>query len=954
MFSRPCLLAALLAGPALVPAATPKAPPPPAEYDVLLRYGIEGFRNERILQFQEMKRYLKGAGFEEDPADPGEPLDPKRTQIHGTIASAKARSVLAQRNVQSIRLQPRDAKLEDKAKPVRVDLQLLSALDPNRQRLLREQVLQVLRALGFQEGAGYDDRNFSRVVGSLPAGQVEVAAGDLRRLPAGWALLGRTVLTDLRNSPGGTEVLRRILDDWYDAPKGKRLVQQMLNRWRINPAAAPLLASLPADVVNSNTGFDRTTVEVRLLYQLVEHPAAVEPLTALLAEVLKSPDARDLMDLFLKRISVQLRTLDLPLLFRTPAAVRVVEVLPDMPLPRPRTPPPEVPAGQEKLTPDLRELLADAGRADTTQRLELVFARAPEERDRAWRRLLAQTVPELLLEGQLGPVVTVKAPARSALLLATLPEIAAVRLPRVARSQFQADPGRLRDNFQPLQSSGVARLHQLGQRGKNQRAAVVDSDFRGWRQLRGHQLPANTRLLDLTAERNRDLQPDPETAGPADEIGPGTRYALALAKAAPAVELTLIRIDAGAPYQLQTVARAINGDTPDSIALDRRLAELETDRVILRERKDKLLEERRVTLDDFGADDNAFIRRAEYFLDQRLFDLEEGEYQERVHRYLQLQRDVRGLKGVKVVASALVWTDGYPAEGTSTLSRYFDDRPFRAALWFQAAGNTRGQAWSGLFRDVNDNAIMEFAPPTAQLPKENWTRELNFLDWQDAAGTTVEEVPANTRLRLTLQWREAHDPDYHRTGDDPYLAPLARLKIVVLYQPDPRGDQQPSDDLEVVAETVGEPQRLERTASSGTYEHILQVPITRPGRYAIRIEGRAPTGVRPPEAPALPGGKRVGELKPRLFVDTLSGPGKAVLRDFATEEGSLGMPADAQKVITVGAADGNNQRAPFSAGGPLHGRELLTKPDLLAYDQLDDGQAPAWPPASPPASPPRQ
>jgi len=942
MFHRPCLFAlALLVFPALGLAAEPKAPLPPAEYDVLIRYYLEGFRNERILQFQEMKRFLADIGFQEDPDDAGEPLDPKNTRIHGSIASGRARNILAQRHVVSIRLQPRDKPPEDKAQPVRVHLELYPGLDPLRQRLLRDQVLQVLKALDFKEGAGYDDRGFTRVVGSLPAGQVETAAGDLRRHPAGWGLLSRTMLSDLRNSQGGTEVLRHILDDWYDHPQGKKLVQAALNLWRVTPPGGSLLAELPAEVVNSDSGTDRTTVEVRLLYQLIEHPSAVKPLADLLADVLKSPGAHDLMDLLIKRLSARLSTLDLPLLFRTPLAVRVVEVFPGMPLPVPRPPLPEIPAGQEKFTPDLRELLADPALAETPLHLEVILAFTPEDSDLTWRRLLFQTASALDLEGRLGPVVTVKAPAKAALALGALPEVAVVRLPRLAQPQLQVDPARARENFQPLQMSGVARLHQLGQRGKGQRAAVIDSDFRGWRQLLGHQLPAHTRLLDLTRERNLELEPDKE-GGPTNELGQGTRCALALIKAAPAVELSLIRIDPGSPYMVQTIARAINGDLPDSIAMGRRLAELDRDRVLLGVEKDKLLEDRRIVLDNFGVEDNDFIERESYWLRQSLFDMKEQEYQERVQRFLQLQKDVRDLKGVRIVASALLWPDGYPTDGTSTLSRYFDDRPFRGALWFQAAGNTRGQAWSGLFRDANGNAVMEFAPMTDRLPRDSWTRELNFLAWRDVTGATTEEVPANTRLRLTLQWREAHDPEYLRNGEDPYLKPLARLKLVLLYQPDPRGEKQPSDDLEVVAETVGEPQRLDRSASAGTYEHVLEFRTTKPGRYVVRVEGRAPEGVRPADAPVLPGGRRVGELYPRLFVETLQAPsasaGQAVLRDFATEAGSLGMPADAQKVITVGAVDVSDQREAFSAGGPLHGRELLVKPDVLAYDQVEDGR----------------
>src|SRR5205823_1154718 len=135
--------------------------------------------------------------------------------------------------------------------------------------------------------------------------------------------------------------------------------------------------------------------------------------------------------------------------------------------------PAEVPPEQEKLTPDLRELLADAGQAATTRRLEVILALTPEERDDTWRRLLLRAVPGLDLEGRLGPVVTVKAPVKGAVDLAAIPEVAVVRLPRVARPQLQTDPARVRENFQPLQSSGLARLHRLGMRGAGQRVAVV-------------------------------------------------------------------------------------------------------------------------------------------------------------------------------------------------------------------------------------------------------------------------------------------------------------------------------------------------------------------------------------------------------------------------------------------------------------------------------------------------
>src|SRR5262249_25291338 len=148
---------------------------------------------------------------------------------------------------------------------------------------------------------------------------------------------------------------------------------------------------------------------------------------------------------------------------------------------------------------------------------------------------------------------------------------------------------------------------------------------------------------------------------------------------------------------------------------------------------------------------------------------------------------LKALKGIRVVANSLVWSEGHPVDGSSALSRYFDDRPFGAALWFQAAGDTRGQAWTGMFRDADENGVMEFAAAEQRLPAGSWTRELNSLAWQPLHGKTVRDLPAKTRVRLTLQWREAHDPLPWKTGEDLYRQPLAQLRLVVLYQPDPSG-----------------------------------------------------------------------------------------------------------------------------------------------------------------------
>ena len=67
-----------------------------------------------------------------------------------------------------------------------------------------------------------------------------------------------------------------------------------------------------------------------------------------------------------------------------------------------------------------------------------------------------------------------------------------------------------------------------------------------------------------------------------------------------------------------------------------------------------------------------------------------------------------------------------------------------------------------------------------------------------------------------------------------------------------------------------------------------------------------------------------------MFVTTLTGAGRVVLSDFATGEGSVGAPADAREVITVGAADAAGKPLPGSASGTAFGAELLTAPAVLS------------------------
>jgi hypothetical protein len=822
MTSKPALAIAsallALAAPAF---AQPAVPKPPAEYDVVLRYRIDAFRTEHIVQFDQMVQYLNSIGFQKTSEFEDERESRAIDKMQGVIASASARQLLTERHVKTILLIPRGAKIfadpekPNPDQPLRVQLELGTLLDPTRQPVLADQVREVLGKLGFREAVGYDNRGHTRLVGMLPAGAVFNA-----------------LLSDLHKDAVG--------------------------------------ATLPAP-------------------------------------------------------------------FRAVTPVRVVEVMAGMPPVAEHPPLPAVPKGTEKLAPDLRALLADKEAAAKPTRMEVILSFTPAAAERDWIKPLRQAAPSLAIDGRLGQLVSVHGLPEQMPAVAALPFVSTVRLPASARPQAQdaPAPANLRE---ALRAAGLERLHGLGHRGKGVRVAVIDGDFRGWQGLVGKDLPDGTTLVDLTRARNRDLQPDPAPGDP-QALGHGTRCAQLLMQAAPEAALTLIRIAPAAPYQLQEAARFINGENVRSLSLANRADELEDDHLTLETERKPLLEERRFILNAIEDPDVFKKRWAEYKKKQDDFDRRERDYHDRLARYLQLQRDLRGLKGVAVVACPLVWNEGHPVDGGSTLSRFFDDRPFKAAVWFQSAGNTRGQAWTGLFRDADGNGVMEFAAPGTRLPAGRWTPELNFLAWQPHDGRTGPDIPAKARLRVSLQWREAHDPEFLNRGEDPFRTPLADLRLVVLRQRDPSGTKLPADDLEVVAQSVGLPQRLDNQPAAATYEQSVEFTAEAGGRYVLRVEGRAPASIRPASAPTLPAAQRTSELRPRVFVETLSGGGRAILADFTTDRpgrdldgGSLGMPADAHRVITVGAADRTSKPEPYSAAGPPMNLELLPKPNVLAFD----------------------
>jgi len=103
----------------------PPAPPPPAQYDVQIRYDIDAFRNERVAQYRELLKSLKQVGFvlDQSKVEDSDPENVNATRLYGTVSADKAREILLVRNVHTILLVPKGVKLDDKA-TVRVQLEL--------------------------------------------------------------------------------------------------------------------------------------------------------------------------------------------------------------------------------------------------------------------------------------------------------------------------------------------------------------------------------------------------------------------------------------------------------------------------------------------------------------------------------------------------------------------------------------------------------------------------------------------------------------------------------------------------------------------------------------------------------------------------------------------------------------------------------------------------------------
>ena len=844
-----------------------KVPKPPENYDVHLRYRIQADRNERVLQFEAMTKYMGSLGFKEAESEEGDqaPFDPTAEMMSGIISSQNARDLLRDRRVQTIHLAPAGyVPPEDSKTLVRVAIELASSKDQLR---LFNQVAVALRPLDFRMDVGFDTRKFTLLRGTIPSGNTKKLLRDLRQQPSGWLL------------PEPANELYAVLPDGAQTPT---LVK-------------PFADAVPIRVVEILGGIEATPMVVVL-----------PPITG-----------------------------DQPHL--------------------------------AKLTADLRRKLAEEGAREKPLRLEIVLTHSPLDLDREWRGPFVLAGAEI--EGRVGPVVTVQVQqGAKADELAKIPEVSSVRLPRISRTGIPAakpkaepkpddkkltaisyhqdakSPTLPATEIDPLKRAGVDRLHAFGKMGQKISMVILDSDFAGWESLmpKDEKAPGQVKFLDLTAERNRNVRPEPMPG----EIGHGTLAAKAVRLSAPAADLTLIRVPADAPYHVINVARSIRGDIFRTEGLVTRRFEIEAEQDALRIRQRDAREEYRKAFDDFSDEEVGRQRRLDAQQMLKKLGEEDTALRGRLERVEQLEYDLSLLKGTKIVLSLQSWDTGFALDGASAVSRYLDEwltrskteyvrqlgkpRPDGPPLWFQPAGDTAGQTWTGLFRDADRNGVMEFATDEVGLKAERWSRELNFLSPR-IDGENDIDLKAGAKVRISVQWREPHDPSL---PEEDYRSPVTPLKLQLVKQRDPKGEKYASDEIDLIAESEGVPARLHIEPQFGVYEHTLELTLPADGRYAVRLEGRMPIGVRPANVPILPGQEVKWELRPRLFVESADAQTRFFLADYASPQGGVSVPADARSVIAVGAAGPDGKPRVTSAAGAGPETSLAAKPNLFGPDTI--------------------
>jgi hypothetical protein len=534
----------------------------------------------------------------------------------------------------------------------------------------------------------------------------------------------------------------------------------------------------------------------------------------------------------------------------------------------------------DRISPDLRAYLAKVPEGDVDKLIRVELVLRGYQFNREARSKVVDTEAMFIPEGSFGPVVSGLVTPSRIPLLAQSPIVSSVRLPQAADPYVL--PGNNVDlgiDFVPLGRELLPSISPVSLRPKPPgRTIIVGDDFRGYER----HLPKNVTLVDVTAENRPSITPAPVAEG--DAVGQSTLLAAAFLKSHPAEDVMLVRIDSAMTYQVAEIGNANLGFgwQTEAIAARKEELRLEADRLETERIEVRLL--RRRVLSEFGIDDDSKAKREEYRKRQNALDAMEKEYFAKLNRFQKLVDAVARIKGASTIAVMLQWDEGYPdLPGQRPQLRFLSNDVLRAANWFQAVGRRPGQVWSGLFRDLDGDGVMEF---TNDLRLQR--ADLAFLSWKPlGVGNPQQSLPEGAVVEVTLNWSEAHDPLLSQEARDIYRKPLADLTVSILRQRDPTGKTLPTDVFEVVGRSPFLPERVENDPRFSIYQNTVRFVVPPGGgRFALQIAGSPPMSTLPAGVePTMP---EKQELRPKLVLEVvdpkLRNQGRVVFEQFATPE----------------------------------------------------------------------
>ncbi len=536
------------------------------------------------------------------------------------------------------------------------------------------------------------------------------------------------------------------------------------------------------------------------------------------------------------------------------------------------------PAGKEyldKISPDLKALLVKIPETDLDKLMRVELVLVGNQLTDRFRSQLIHSETRFVTEGSIGNIVTGLTTPSRLTALAQQAEISTVRLPQLPRTPAISSVNAI--EFLPLGkhlgTSPMVTTVAYQQTKPVSKAVIIGDDFRGYQKLLGESLPKQTRFIDATAELSMEFRPAPEAEG--QDMGHSTKVARGFLKQYPAEEVILVRIDPSTPYQLKQVGEAILGRSWLSPSLLARQDEFKEETSRIESEKLEMRVIRQRIQRDFNLDDATKAKREDYRLRQAKLDAREKAHYEQGLRIEAFVNDVILLKGATSACIAMQWTDGYTdIPGSAPQLRTLPHDVLRGSSWYQAIALRPGQVFTGLYRDLNNDQVMEFNQ------RGTGRKDLAFLAWDASKGGANEPIlPENTVVQVTLNWFEVHAVS--DSGEDKYRKPLSNFTLNVLKQRDPTGKQLPADVFEVVARTPAVPDRVEHSNRGSHYQAIVRFTVPAGGgRYALQLAGTPPNGTGEV-------GERA-EIHPKISLDVVDpvkrALGRVVFESVATAE----------------------------------------------------------------------